>query len=402
ALLLSSSCVSDRKNDDQAQLPNIVFILADGLGYGDLSFLGQEQFQTPNIDRLAKESLFFSQLYSGSTVCAPSRSALISGQHTGHTFIRGNKEVRPEGQYPIPGRLYTIVEWLHDRGYVTGAFGKWGLGYPGSEGDPLNQGVDSFYGFNCQRIGHNYYPYYLWQNGKQVYLSGNEGSGEGDYAPYLIHKRALQFIRDHHDQPFFMFRPTIIPHAELKAPGDVMDKYIARFGEETPYKGVETGETYKNGGYGSQKHPRAAFAAMVEILDRQVGEVIELLDSLGIRENTLVIFSSDNGPHLEGGADPEFFNSNGILRGYKRDLYEGGIRVPTLFNWPGTVAPGTTDMQAAFWDIYPTIMEMVGDSGNVPHAMDGISLMPTLTGNPEDQLQHEHLYWEFHELGGRI
>ncbi len=381
--------------------PNIVLILADDLGYGDLSFLGQEKFQTPHIDKLAREGLFFSQMYAGTTVCAPSRCALISGQHTGHTFIRGNKEVQPEGQYPIPDSLYTIFELLKDQGYATGVFGKWGLGYPGSEGDPLNQGVDRFYGFNCQRIGHNYYPYYLWDNDQKHWLKGNEGKQEKEYAPYLIQNQALSFIRENREKPFFLFRSSILPHAELKVPGDVMKEYIGKFGTETPFAGIDSGAQYKVGGYGSQENPRAAFAAMVGILDRQVGEIVALLDSLHIRDNTLIIFASDNGPHKEGGADPDYFNSNAHFKGYKRDLYEGGIRVPAIFNWPGTIKPGSTDRLSAFWDFYPTIMELTG-MRKQPHAIDGISLLPALLGNTADQKQHGHLYWEFHELGGRI
>lgn len=401
-LSINMSCSQDREHELESnhRSPNIIFLLADDLGYGDLSVFGQTQFETPNIDRLANESLKFTQMYSGSTVCAPSRCALISGLHTGHSYIRGNKEVQPEGQYPIPDTLYTIFEFLKDHGYATGVFGKWGLGFPGSEGDPLNQGVDRFYGFNCQRIGHNYYPYYLWDDNAKDWLPGNEGQMEEEYAPKLIQKEALQFIRDNKDQPFFLFKPTIIPHAELKAPADIMRKYIGKY-EEIPYSGVDSGKSYKDGGYGSQESPRAAFAAMVEILDNHVGEIIDLLDSLGLRENTVFIFSSDNGPHLEGGADPEFFNSNSIFRGYKRDMYEGGIRVPTFVNWPGRIEPGSTEQLSAFWDIYPTIVELVGEDAP-PYSMDGISLLPTWTGNSEAQVHHDVLYWEFHELGGRM
>ncbi len=399
------ACVSSQEDNGKSGKaktpPNIVFILADDLGYGDLSFLGQKHFETPNIDRLAREGLFFSQMYAGNTVCAPSRSALISGQHTGHTFIRGNKEIQPEGQHPIPDSLYTVFEFLKDQGYVTGVFGKWGLGFPGSEGDPMKQGVDRFYGFNCQRIGHNYYPYYLWDNDRKSWLEGNKDTEENEYAPYLIQHQALNFIRDHKDGPFFMFRPTIIPHAELKAPDDILQKYIGKFPGDKPFSGVDSGDRYKVGGYGSQQYPRAAFAAMVGILDRQVGEIVSLLDSLGIRDNTLIVFSSDNGPHREGGADPDFFNSNAGFRGYKRDLYEGGIRVPAIFNWPGTIRPGSTDRISAFWDVYPTLMELTGVQ-KPPHPMDGISLLPILKGDSAGQKQHAHLYWEFHELGGRI
>ncbi|MFA7472717.1 MAG: arylsulfatase [Spirosomataceae bacterium] len=400
--LLQTSCnTQNRTSSDNPDKPNIVFILADDLGYGDLSFLGQEKFETPNIDKLAREGLFFSQMYSGNTVCAPSRCALISGQHTGHTYIRGNKEIQPEGQHPIPDSLYTIFELLKDQGYATGTFGKWGLGYPGSEGDPMKQGIDRFFGFNCQRIGHNYYPYYLWDNDQKSWLAGNEGTEEKEYAPYLIQNQALDFIRQNKEKPFFLFRSTILPHAELKVPEEVLEKYIGKFGEEKPFKGIDSGDQYKVGGYGSQPHPRAAFAAMIELLDRQVGEIVELLDSLNIRDNTLIVFSTDNGPHQEGGADPDYFNSNAHFRGYKRDLYEGGIRVPAIFNWPGKITPGKTDRLSAFWDFYPTVMALTG-SDKVPHAIDGLSLLPTLLGKMENLEQHEHLYWEFHELGGRI
>lgn len=402
SFLFLVACQSDKSSEEQmSELPNIVFILADDLGYGDLSFLGQKKFDTPNIDRLAEEGLFFSQMYSGSTVCAPSRSAFVSGQHTGHTFIRGNKEVQPEGQYPIPDSIYTIFQFFRDRGYATGAFGKWGLGYPGSEGDPMNQGVEEFYGFNCQRLGHNYYPYYLWDNAEKIELTGNQGQGEEEYAPYLIQEKALEFIRKNKEGPFFLFRPTIIPHAELKAPSNVLADFIARFPEDTPYKGIDEGPNYKLGGYGSQAHPHAAFAAMIHILDHQVGQIVKLLDDLGIRENTLIVFSSDNGPHLEGGADPDFFDSNGPFRGYKRDLYEGGIRVPTIFNWPGTIDPGTTDQLSAFWDLYPTFADVTETRMNEMSG-DGVSLYPTLIGKSDQQNQHDYLYWEFHEAGGRL
>lgn len=392
-----SSC-SPAEEESKKPLPNVVYILADDLGYGDLGYNGQEIISTPNIDRLAKEGLIFTQHYSGSTVCAPSRSSLVTGLHTGRAPVRGNYEIQPEGQYPMPDSVTTIFNLMKQAGYATGAFGKWGLGYPGSEGDPNNQGVDVFYGYNCQRMGHNYYPYHLWHNQDSVVISENSGKNLGVFGPDLIHQQTLKFIDDHQDQPFFLYVPSIIPHAELIAPDELMAKHVGRF-EETPWKGVDEGPTYKMGGYMSQENPRAAFVAMVELLDQQVGEIIDRLEALGLRENTLIIFTSDNGPHREGGADPDFFNSNGPWKGYKRDLYEGGIRVPMVANWPGSITPGTSDHISAFWDIFPTMAALTNQA--TPKDINGISLLPTLTGNLSDQKAHEYLYWEFIEQGGK-
>jgi len=379
--------------------PNIVYILADDLGYGDLGMTGQQKFATPNIDRLAKEGMFFTQHYSGATVCAPSRSALMTGLHTGHTPIRGNKEIRPEGQWPIPAETITIAERLKEKGYATGAFGKWGLGYPGSEGDPLKQGFDRFYGYNCQRLGHNYYPYHLWDNDKKTMLPENEGHKKGQYAPNLIHEQALSFMEKHKDGPFFIYYPSVIPHAELIAPKEYMDKYLGKFEPEVAYNGLDDGPEYRDGGYESQANSHAAFAAMVNLLDDQVGEIVAKLEQLGIADNTLIIFTSDNGPHLEGGADPDYFDSNGPYRGYKRDLYEGGIHVPMIATWKGKIAKSTsTDHISAFWDVVPTLMELV--DGKLNTDIDGVSFLPTLLGK-DDQPEHNHLYWEFHEQGGR-
>jgi arylsulfatase A len=391
------SCSSPKDNQN-GRLPNVVYILADDLGYGDLGYNGQQIISTPNIDKLAREGLIFTQHYSGSTVCAPSRSTLVTGLHTGRAPVRGNYEIQPEGQYPLPDSVKTIFSLMKRAGYATGAFGKWGLGYPGSEGDPNNQGVDVFYGYNCQRMGHNYYPYHLWHNQDSVVIPENAGKNLGMFGPDLIHQQTLKFIDDHKDQPFFLYIPSIIPHAELIAPEELMAKHIGKF-EETPWKGVDEGPTYKLGGYMSQEHPRAAFVAMVELLDQQLGEIVERLEELGLRENTLIIFTSDNGPHREGGADPEFFNSNGPWKGYKRDLYEGGIRVPMIANWPGNISPGTTDHISAFWDIYPTMAALTDQT--VPQDIDGISILPTLSGNLPDQQTHEYLYWEFIEQGGK-
>ena len=381
--------------------PNVIFILADDLGYGDLSCYGQKHFRTPNLDRLARQGMRFTSHYSGSPVCAPSRSSLMTGLHTGHTYIRGNKSVEPEGQWPLPAGAYTLTGMLKSAGYVTGVFGKWGLGPPSSEGAPENQGVDHFYGYNCQSLAHNYYPRYLWDNGAKVFLEGNAGQSKGEYAPSLIRDKALKFLEDHRDTTFFLFYPVTLPHAELAAPEKYMAMYRGRFAPEKSFDGVDEGDTYRKGPYASQREAHAAFAAMVHVLDEQVGDIMEKVDALGLDESTLIIFSSDNGPHVEGGADPGYFGSSGIFRGHKRDLYEGGIRVPMIARWTGKIRAGTvTDHVSAFWDVLPTVAELL--SVEVPHETDGLSFLPTLLGKAEQQRQHAHLYWEFHELGGRL
>ena len=288
---------------------------------------------------------------------------------------------------------------LQDAGYVTGVFGKWGLGYPGSEGDPLNQGIDVFFGYNCQRLAHHYYPRYLWNNHEKFVLEGNQGTGKAEYGPQLIHQRALDFIAAHRREPFFLFYATPLPHAELAAPEDVIAPFRKKFAPEKPFQGNDGGPEYRLGQYESQAEPHAAFAAMVTLLDRQVGELREKIEQLGLADNTLIIFTSDNGPHEEGGADPEFFNSNGPLRGVKRDLYEGGIRVPMIAWGPGLINSGSTDHISAFWDVLPTVAELIDVPA--PADIDGVSFLPTLRGNPNAQHQHEYLYWEFHEQGGR-
>ncbi|MCF2445691.1 arylsulfatase [Dyadobacter sp. CY345] len=381
--------------------PNIIFILADDLGYGDVGFNGQKLMRTPNIDRLAAEGVKFPQFYAGTSVCAPSRSSLLSGKHTGHTYIRGNKGVDPEGQEPIADSVVTIAEVLKKAGYATAAFGKWGLGPVGSYGDPNKQGFDQFYGYNCQSLAHRYYPDHLWDNHKKVILEENQNLiYNKQYAPDLIQKQALEFLNTRNvKQPFFLFLPYILPHAELIVPEDsIFQFYKGKFDEE-PYKGADYGADAKDGGYASQKYPRAAFAAMVSRLDLYVGQILDKLKEKGFDKNTLVIFTSDNGPHVEGGADPTFFHSGGGFKGVKRDLYEGGIREPFAARWPGVIKPGTTNnFTGAFWDILPTFAELAG--AKVPANIDGISFVPSITGEGV-QLKHEYLYWEFHEQGGR-
>jgi arylsulfatase A-like enzyme len=323
----------------------------------------------------------------------------MTGQHTGHTFIRGNKGMKPEGQYPIPDTLEILPEILKKAGYITGGFGKWGLGGPGSEGDPINQGFDYWFGYNCQGLAHNYYTEYLWNNQDTVFLHGNNNGGTKDYSFDIIHQKALEFIDQNRNNPFFLFLPYTIPHAEIIVPDDTLfQKYLGKF-EETPYKGVDDGPRYRKGPYGSQKFPRAAFAAMMERFDLSVGDIMHKIDDLGIGSNTIFILTSDNGPHLEGGADPDFFNSNGILKGYKRDLYEGGIRVPFIVRWPDVVQGSIkTGHISAFWDILPTLCDIAGIE--IPDNSDGISFFPTLKQEGR-QRKHDYLFWEFYEQGGK-
>lgn len=399
--LLTSACQSSKEPDTQSALPpNIIYILADDLGYGDLGCYGQKNIATPHLDQLAMDGIRFTRHYSGSTVCAPSRSVLMTGLHTGHTPVRGNQEVRPEGQWPLADSVHTLAEHLQDAGYVTGAFGKWGLGFPGSEGDPIHQGFDVFFGYNCQRYAHRYYPEYLWDKLEKVYLPGNDWSSKGSYAPDLIQEKTLEFIRNQKDTSFFAFVPIVIPHAELIVPDDeIYQEYLGKYPEEAYVgrPGADYGPEMVIGMYCSQEHPHATFAAMVSRIDKYVGEIVQVLEELGIAENTLIMFTSDNGPHEEGGADPEFFHSSGGLRGVKRDLYEGGVRVPMIASWPGTIERGrVSEHISAFWDVLPTLSDLAGF--DTPPC-DGISFLPELRG--EEQEAHAMLYWEFHERGGK-
>ncbi len=396
AIVALLSCVLH----SSGQPPNIIYILADDLGYGDVGFNGQKKLATPNIDRLAAKGMVFQQHYAGAPVCAPSRCALLTGRHTGHAPVRGNAEVEPEGQQPMPADTFTLAHLLKNAGYTTGLFGKWGLGAPGSASEPLKMGFDTFYGFNCQRLAHHYYPYFLWNNNHREILWGNFGLETEDYAPTLIHKEAMKFIETNKDRPFFLNYSIIQPHAEMFAPEEDMEKYRGKFLPESSFEGCDGGPDFRKFAYGSQPESHAAFAAMVEAIDGYVGDIMSKLEELGIADNTLVIFSSDNGPHQEAGHNPDFFDSNGPLRGYKRDLYEGGIRVPMVATWPGTIPAGTkTQHVSAFWDVLPTIAEMI--DVKPPGSVDGISFLPTLMGR-EGQKSHDYLYWEFHEQKGRV
>lgn len=392
-----ASCSGSAQNE---KLPNIIYILADDLGYGDLSCYGQEKFKTPNIDKLASQGMLFRQHYTGCTVSAPSRSSLMTGLHTGHTPIRGNKQWDPEGQWPLSSSSVTIAEMLKARGYTTGAFGKWGLGFIDTEGDPNKQGFDEFFGYNCQSLAHNYYPYHLWHNNKKILLSENEGNKTGIYSADTIHRAAMNFIKDNRNSPFFLFYPTTIPHAELLPKPEYLDQFRGKFDPERSFNGVDTGKNFRLGPYASQSESHAAFAGMVKALDDYVGDILKTISELGLEQNTVVIFASDNGPHKEGGADPDYFNSNGPLKGYKRDLYEGGIRTTMIVRWPGKVKTASaSDHISAFWDIMPTLAEITG--AQLPASTDGISFLPELLGK-KGQKQHEFLYWEFHEQGGKI
>ena len=371
--------------------PNVIYLLCDDMGYSDIEAYGQQMISTPNLTRMVNEGMSFTQFYASTAVSAPSRASLMTGQHTGHTKIRGNKEIQPEGQEPLDPNVETLGMLFQQNGYATGCFGKWGMGYPGSGGEPNDMGFDEFYGYNCQRQAHTYYPDYLWHNKEKVQLGGTQ------YSQDLIHQQALEFIRDNaaEGKPFFGYFTYTIPHAELCQPQDsIVDMYKGRFQEPNAW--------YDNGDYGTATDPRTQFAAMITRLDTYVGQIMDELKRLGIAENTLFIFTSDNGPHNEGGADPTFFNTEERLRGLKRALYEGGMRVPFIAWWPGTVEAGSiTDLQAAGWDMMPTFVELLGESTDWrDEAMDGLSILPTLTGEGEQQV-HDFLYWEFHEEGGR-
>lgn len=405
AALTTVACTNGDNAKQPENKPNVVFILADDLGWGDLSCYGQTHFLTPNIDAIAAAGLRFTQAYSGTTVSAPSRSCLVTGTHSGHTAIRGNMELDPEGQYPLPAGTRTFFHDLKDAGYTTGAFGKWGLGFVGSTGDPNKMGVDQFYGFNCQLLAHSYYADHIWDNETRVELPDNTDSvpyGQGTYIPDLIQEKALGFLEDavKDGKPFFMWYPTTIPHAELIVPEDDIIKGLRGKYPETPYHGCDQGMPgFRKGGYCSQEYPHATFAAMVSRLDMYVGQIVAKLKELGVYDNTIIIFASDNGPHLEGGADPDFFDSNGPWRGYKRDVYEGGIRVPFIVSWEGHVAKGReTDFMCSFWDLMPTLREINGQT--LEEDMDGVSLLPLLEGK-RGQKEHEALYFEFQEMGGR-
>jgi arylsulfatase A len=342
--------------------PNVVFILADDLGYGDLGCYGQKLIKTPNIDQLAKEGMRFTHAYAGATVCAPSRCALMTGFHGGHAYIRGNKEIKPEGQQPMPADTFTVAHLLKKAGYDTGLIGKWGLGHPGSTSTPDKMGFDSFFGYNCQALAHEYYPEYLWRDDKKVVLGGKEYSHE------LFAKEAIEFVQKKREKPFFLYLAFTIPHQKLQVP------------DLAPYEKEEWPANLKT------------LAAMITRMDRDVGRLMDALKEKGIDKNTLVIFVSDNGAVYRD----KQFNHSGPLRGFKRDMYEGGIRTPAIARWPDHIKAGTVNDQVwAFWDILPTFAELTGQKP--PKGIDGVSFLPTLLEGKS--FEHPPLYFEFHERG---
>ena len=422
------SCSVEKK---AAKKPNIIYILADDLGYGELGAYGQEKIETPNIDHLSETGMKFTQHYSGSPVCAPSRCVLLTGKHSGHALVRGNDEWRErgdvwdyvsmindstlEGQRPIPEGTVTIGTLLQEAGYKTAIVGKWGLGAPHTAGIPNKQGFDFFYGYNCQRQAHTFYPVHLYKNENRVYLDNDtipphtildeeadpndpESYSKfnlNDYSPDLMFAEITQFVNENKGNPFFLYWATPIPHNPLQAPKEWVDKYIKKFGDEEPYLGEKR--------YFPHPNPHAAYAGMISYLDNQVGQLIQQLKDLGLYENTLIIFTSDNGPTYSGGADSEWFNSarpfkseSGWAKGY---LHEGGIRVPMIASWPGKIEQGTTsDRISAFWDVLPTLCDVAGIK--TQYATDGISFYPTLV-NSTPHANHEFLYWEFPSYKGQ-
>lgn len=419
AALAMSGCVGDFQKPFGNKRPNIIFVLADDLGYGDLGCYGQLKrakkglpaIQTPNIDTMAAEGMRFTDHYAGSTVCAPSRFCLMTGKHTGRPGSLGNR-----GGNSISEQEIVVTQLLSKAGYTSGLFGKWGLaGSPDLPGAPLKKGFDEYFGYLHQAHAHNFYPEFLWRNDKKVFLRNEiaeESKAYGglagiatkrlDYSHDMIVDASLEFIEKNKNRPFFLYLAVTIPHANSEAKPQASEKFIPkelaghreRAGMEVPDAGQYQDKDWPG--------PVKGYAAMVSRLDGDVGRIMALLKKLGIDDNTIVFFSSDNGPHDTAGNDPEFFESNGPLRGIKRDLYEGGIRVPLIARWPGVIKAGTvTAHTSAFWDFLPTCTELVG--AEAPDGIDGISMLPTLTGHPDQQKSHKFLYWEYtsNEFGNR-
>ena len=372
--------------------PNIIFILADDLGYGDLGCYGQERIRTPCIDRMAAEGMRFTQHYSGSTVCAPSRCTLMTGMHTGHAAIRDNEG--GFGAKPLGPSDVTVAQVLKQAGYATAVIGKWDMAGPSARGIPNQHGFDYSFGYLHSSRAHNHHPDYLWRNGQKVILDGNQNGQGTQYSHDLFTQEALEYIEQERCLPFFLYLAYTLPHAELTVPEDSLKPYRGTFPEE-PFETKSSWE-WRPGRYRPQGSPKAAFAGMVSRLDRDVGRLLTALEEQGLDRDTLVILAGDNGPHREGGATPQFFGSSGPLRGLKRDLYEGGIRVPFIARWPGKIEPDSTaDHISAFWDFLPTCAELAG--ADVPEGIDGLSMVPTLLGQADRQERHESLYWEFKE-----
>ncbi len=408
AILPLYSLCPAQEGQAQKTKPNIVYILADDLGYGEVGSYGQKKIKTPHLDRLATEGMSFTRHYCGAPVCAPSRCVLLTGKHLGHARIRNNRSASPvEGQWPISRDDRTIGSQLQEAGYKTAAIGKWGLGPSRSSGDPNDHGFDLFYGFICQRVAHSYYPPHVWHNRERITINTSPVPGRhrpkdgatidfasyiGEtYAPDKMNEAVEAFVRENQKRPFFLYFAPIEPHVAMHPPQEWVDSYPKSW-DKKAYRG--------NRGYLPHPAPRAGYAAMISDLDQHVGQLLELLDELGLRDNTLVIFSSDNGPtHDVGGADTKFFDSAGGLRGRKGSVYEGGIRVPMIARWPGKIKAGSsTDHPSAFYDVMPTLCDVAG--AKPPTKSDGISFLPTLTQTGEQE-PHDFLLWEFHGYGGQ-
>ncbi len=374
-LLFLIACLGGTARCGDAQRPNVIFILSDDLGYGDLGCYGQKLIKTPAIDKLAAEGTRFTQVYAGNTVCAPSRCALMTGKHTGHTTVRGNG--KPEA--PWRADETCVAEIFKAAGYKPALIGMWGVGENETTGAPNKKGFDYFFGYLTQIDGHYYYPPFIWRNTEKFPLDDNAGGKHGTYTHDLFALEALKFVRESREQPFFLYLALTIPHTNNEAKPNGM-----QVPDDAPYSNEKWPATEKN------------FAAMITRMDKDIGALMALLKESGIDERTLVIFASDNGPHKEGGHDSEFFKSRGPLRGIKRDLYEGGIRIPAIARWPGKIAAGAVSAQVwAFWDFLPTMAELTGQKA--PAGIDGVSILPALLG--QKAVEHPPLYWEFHERG---
>lgn len=374
--------------------PNIIFILADDLGYRDISCNNEKaKFTTPNIDSIAKNGMNFTRFYSNQSVCAPARCSIMTGKHQGHCSVRANNEVQPEGQGPML-ETTTLASLLKERGYATACIGKWGLGYPGSSADPTNVGFDLFFGANCQRVSHFYYPTHVWKNREKVFLEGNHPQKGGPhYLPKLCKEEALNFIRANKDQPFFIWYTTPIPHASMQVPEEYIKPHLGKY-KEVPFR--------NSSHYTNTEHPRATYAGMVTHLDDEVGAMIEELKKLGLYENTILIFASDNGPSYEGGHDPNYFGGAAPqTTGIKTQLNEGGIRVPFMMSWPGKIKKGVCDEMYAFQDVMPTLLDAIGEEVPAEVGTDGLSMLPAVTGKGKVGT-HPYLYWEFPAFGGQV
>ena len=358
-VLIFISCLADELQAQKPDKPNIIYILADDMGVYDLGCYGQEMIQTPHLDKMAQQGMRFTEHYAGSTVCAPSRGTLMTGMHTGHGYVKGNFAMESEGNLPLPAETVTVAKVLKSAGYKTGVIGKWGLGGPNDHGHPNAQGFDYSFCYLDQRLAHEFYPDHLWRNYEKVVLNNKF------YSHDLFAKEALQFIRKNSDEPFFLYLPFTIPHGKYQVPDD------------KPYSDKSWPQPEKN------------YAAMISRMDRDIGNIFSLLDSLDIDENTVVFFASDNGGTKRMAS---FFNSNGPLRGFKGDAYEGGIRAPLIARWPGKIVTGqTSDHISAFWDMLPTFADIAG--ATVPENIDGISFLPELLNEPQEE--HEFLFWSY-------